>query len=55
MKAYVITFIAGLFAWWIIRQQDEPELWFNVLAVLGCVCVLILLYLGVFALCAYVM
>lgn len=55
MKAYVITFVAAVFAWWIIRQQDEPELWFNVAAALGCVCGFILLCLGVFELCGCVM
>ena len=55
MTAYLITFIAGLFAWWIIRQQEEPEIWYNAAMAIGCVCMFILLCLGVFELCGCVM
>lgn len=55
MKAYVYTFIAAMFAYWIIRKQEEPEIWFNAAAAIGCVCGFILLCLGVFELCGCVM
>lgn len=55
MKEYLITFIAAMFAWWIIRQQDEPEVWFNAAAALACACLFILLCIGVMDLCACAM
>jgi hypothetical protein len=55
MKAYLITFIAALFAWWIINQQEEPLIWFNAAAAVACACMFILLCLGVMELCGCVM
>lgn len=55
MKAYVITFAAALFAHWIIRKQEEPEIWFNAAAAIGCVCGFVLLCLGVMEICGCVM
>lgn len=60
MKAYVlcsylITIGAALFARWIIRKMEEPEILINAAAAIGCVCVFILLFFGVMELCAYVM
>lgn len=55
MKAYVYTFIAAMFAYWIIRKQEEPEIWFNAAMAIGCVCGFILLCLGVFELCGCAM
>lgn len=55
MKAYVITFVAALFAWWLINQQEEPEIWFNAAAAVACALLFIMLCLGVFELCGCVM
>lgn len=54
-SSYVILFAAALFAWWIIRQQEEPLIWFNAAMAIGCVCGFILLCLGVFELCGCAM
>lgn len=55
MKAYLITLIAAVFAWWIIRQQEDPDIWFNAAAAIGCVCGFVLLCLGVMEVCACAM
>lgn len=55
MKAYVYTFIAAMFAYWIIRKQKEPEIWFNAAAAVACALLFIMLCVGVFELCGCVM
>lgn len=55
MTAYLYTFLAAMFLYWIIRQQEEPEIILNALAALGAVCGFILACLGVFELCGCVM
>lgn len=55
MKAYVYCFIAAAFAYWIIQRQEDPEIWYNVCMAINCVCLFILLCLGVFELCGCVM
>lgn len=55
MKAYVYTFIAVMFAYWIIRKQEEPEIWYNAICALGCAALFVMLVIGVFQLCGCVM
>ena len=55
MKAYLYAFLAALFLYWIIDQQEEPEIIFNALYALGAVAGFILVCLGVFELCGCVM
>lgn len=55
MKAWFILFIAALFAWWFIRQEEDPEIWRNVIFALNFAYLFILLCLGVFELCSCVM
>lgn len=51
MKAYVYLFIAIMFAFWIIRKEEDPEIWRNVLFALNFAYLFILICLAVFELC----
>ena len=55
LLAYLIMFVATLFFLWIIRKEEEPEIFFNTILAINCVILFIILCLGVFELCACVM
>ncbi len=53
--SYLIMFVATLFFLWIIRKEEEPEIFLNAIAAFNCVILFILLCLGVSELCACAM
>lgn len=55
LMPYLIMFVATLFFLWIIRKEEEPEIFFNTILVINCVILFIILFLGVFELCGCVM
>lgn len=55
MNSIIIFACALLFARWIIDETEDPLVWYNAIAAIGCVALFVILVLGVFQLCACVM
>lgn len=55
MNSVIIFACALLFARWIIDETEDPQVWYNAIAAIGCAGLFVMLVLGVFELCGCAM